>query len=584
MVPWLRNVALLALVAACASRGDVETRPPQDGRATTQTIDTLLAAIRPEAEIRLAEGITPDDVARRVEQFAPVEIDFDESLLDEHERVVAKNLVQASDVLGEIFLLQVWRNNLDYEEHLARAEGPGLEHARAYYAIMAGPWDRVEHNEPFLSVGPKPPGAGYYPEGLTKEEIEAWLAAHPADREAFTSYYTVIERQGDRLVAVPYSVAFRERLEAAAALLEGAAVHATNPSLADFLKKRAAAFRTNDYVESEVAWMKLEASEIEPTIGPYEVYEDELMGWKAAFESFVTVVDPGASEQLGVLVEHLRDLEAALPIEERYKRLDRSFESPLAVVDVIYTAGDAARGIQTIAFNLPNDPRVTDEHGTKKVMLRNVIQAKFDRILAPIAERVLEPELVASVDRQAFFIDVVMHELAHGLGPRTVHGTETASSVALGPSYSAIEEAKADVVGVLSLAELTDRGVYTQEFLRQVYVTAIASLFRCVRFGTGEAHGKGCALQFHHFLDNGAITVGDDGRFGIVFGAIRAGYAEVARDLMNLEATGDRAGAEALLAERGSLPPAVEAAVARLTDVPVDIRPEYTVVEKMEDW
>jgi hypothetical protein len=578
--------AALVVLAACASGGDrdLEVGPPQDGIAQTETRDTLVGMIQPHPEIHLAEGLTPEEMEARVEKFAEVEIDFDETLLDEHERVVVKNLVQASDVLDRIFRLQVWRENLGYEEHLARAEGPGIEDAREHYDIMAGPWDRVEENQPFLNVGPKPLGAGYYAEGVTREELDAWLADHPGDREAFTSYYSVIERHGDQLVAVPYSVAYQDRLEAAAALLEGAADHAMNASLADFLRKRAQAFRTNEYVASEVAWMKLEGNVVEPTIGPYEVYEDELMGWKAAFESFVTVKDPEASQQLDVLVHHLRDLEAALPIEERYKSLDRSFASPLSVVDEVYSSGDARKGIQTIAFNLPNDPIVTDEHGTKKVMLRNVIEAKFETILEPISGRVLEPVLAAVVGSRAFFIEVVMHELAHGLGPRAVHGTDTASSVALGPSYSAIEEAKADVVGVLSLAELADRGIYTQEFLREVYATAVASLFRCVRFGIGEAHGKGCAVQLRAFLDAGAITVGDDGRFGIDFARIRPAYADLARILMTLEATGDQPGAEKMLAEMGALPPAVEAAIARLEDVPVDIRPRYTVLEKMEAW
>jgi hypothetical protein len=578
--------AALVVLAACASGGDrdLEVGPPQDGIAQTETRDTLVAMIQPHPEIHLAEGLTPEEMEARVEKFAEVEIDFDETLLDEHERVVVRNLVQASDVLDRIFRLQVWRENLGYEEHLARAEGPGIEDAREHYDIMAGPWDRVEENQPFLNVGPKPPGAGYYAEGVTREEIDAWLAAHPGDREAFTSYTTVIERHGDQLVAVPYSVAYQDRLEAAAALLEGAAEHAMNASLADFLRKRAQAFRTNEYVESEIAWMKLEGNVVEPTIGPYEVYEDELMGWKAAFESFVTVKDPEASQQLDVLVHHLRDLEAALPIEERYKSLDRSFASPLSVVDEVYSSGDARKGVQTIAFNLPNDPLVTDEHGTKKVMLRNVIEAKFETILEPISGRVLEPELAAVVGSRAFFTEVVMHELAHGLGPRAVHGTDTASSVALGPSYSAIEEAKADVVGVLSLAELADRGIYTQEFLREVYATAVASLFRCVRFGIGEAHGMGCAVQLRAFLDAGAITVGDDGRFGIDFARIRPAYADLGRILMTLEATGDQPGAEKLLVEMGALPPAVEAAIARLEDVPVDIRPRFTVLEKMEAW
>ncbi len=251
---------------------------------------------------------------------------------------------------------------------------------------------------------------------------------------------------------------------------------------------------------------------------------------------------------------------------------------------MIYTAGDARRGVQALAFNLPNDPRITEEHGTRKVMLRNVIDAKFEKILLPIAERVLGPAIFAEVGRKPFFTSVVMHELAHGLGPREVHGSEVPVSVALQSAYSAIEEAKADVIGVHSLAVLADQGVYAPEFKRQVYASAVASLFRCVRFGTGEAHGKGCAVQFHALLDGGAIRAGGDGRFTIDFDRIGAVYADLGRALLTLEATGDRAGAETLLGEKVTLPTAVEAALERLADVPVDIRPRYTVVEKIATW
>lgn len=536
----------------------------------------------PPAE--LAAGVTAAELAARVEQFAPVDLTFDASLLDADHRIVVKKLVEASDVLNEMFWLQVWPDNPAYRSKLEEAGGAELESAREYYDIMAGPWDRLVDNEPFLAVGAKPAGAGYYPADATVEEIEAWVAAHPEDREAFTSYYTIIERAGDDLVAVPYHEAYAERLERASGLLREAAAHADNASLQDFLVKRAESFLSDDYLASEIAWMQLSGNMIDVTIGPYEVYEDGLMGWKAAYESYIGIKDPGASADLEVLVSHLPDLEAALPMDEAYKSPDRSFESPLSVIDVIYTAGDARRGVMTLAFNLPNDPRVSDEYGTKKVMLRNVIDAKFEKVLVPIAEQLLDPALAAEIEPRPFTTNIVMHELAHGLGPRVVHESDESVSVRLGASYSAIEEAKADVVGVLSLAHLADAGVYSEAFKRQVYISSVAGLFRCVRFGTGEAHGKGCAVQLNHLLDEGAITVGEDGRFGIDFTKIHAAYEEVARQLLTIEATGDVAGAEALLAEKGALPQAVADAIPRIADVPVDIRPRYTVIEAMEGW
>ncbi|HYO45908.1 MAG TPA: peptidase [Gemmatimonadota bacterium] len=556
-------VGLLLLLGAGPARGQIPT------------------VELPPAE--LAAGLTPTELADRVEQFAPVELAFDASLLNAEDRIVVRKLIEASDVLNEIFWLQVWRENLDYYAKLAEDRESGLDSAREYYDIMAGPWDRLADG-PFLAVGAKPAGAGFYPGDTSKEELEAWIEAHPEDREAFTSYYTIIEREGDRLVAVPYHEAYGERLERASELLEEAAGHAGNESLRDFLEKRAQSLTSDDYLTSEIAWMGLSGNLIEPTIGPYEVYEDGLMGWKTAYESYIGIKDPGASADLEVLVGHLRDLEAALPMDDLYKSLDRSFASPLSVMDVIYTAGDARRGIMTLAYNLPNDPRVSEEHGTKKVMLRNVIDAKFEKVLVPIAERVMEPSLAAEIEPRPFTTFIVMHELSHGLGPRVVHGTDEGVSVRLGVSYSAIEEAKADVVGVLSLARLADLGVYTDEFKRQVYISSVAGLFRCVRFGTSEAHGKGCAVQLNHLLEASAITVGADGRFGIDFAKIHAGFESLARQLLTIEATGDVAGAQALLAAKGELPEAATAALARLSDVPVDIRPSYPVVKAMREW
>ena len=563
-----RNVGLAGLAAVLLAAG------PARGQVPTREL--------PPAE--LAAGLTPADLTARVEQFAPVDLTFDTSLLDAHQRIVVRKLIEASDVLNEIFWLQVWPDNLSYRSMLEEVGDADLEPARQYYDIMAGPWDRLADSEPFLAVGPKPAGAGYYPADATREEIEGWIAAHPEDREAFTSYYTILEREGDRLVAVPYREAYADRLERAEGLFREAAEHAQNVSLADFLGKRAESLVTDDYLASEIAWMQLSENLVDVTFGPYEVYEDALMGWKTAYESFIGIKDPGASADLEVLVSHLPDLEAALPMDDAYKSPDRSFESPLSVIDVIYTAGDARRGVMTLAFNLPNDPRVSDEYGTKKIMLRNVIDAKFEKVLVPIAERVLEPALAAEIEPRPFTTNVLMHELAHGLGPRLVHGSDESISVRLGASYSPVEEAKADVVGVLSLAHLADAGVYDEAFKRQVYISSVAGLFRCVRFGTNEAHGKGCAVQLNHLLDTGAIAVGTEGRFGIDFGKIHAGYESLARQLLTIEATGDVAGAEGLLAEKGTLPPPVEDAIGRLADVPVDIRPRYTVIEAMREW
>jgi hypothetical protein len=538
----------------------------------------------------LAAGVDGAALSARVEQFEPANIDFDDSVLEPWERAVIAKLVEASDIMHDLFAGQVWPETTEWRDRLVTYEGPGADAARTYFDIMVGPWDRLEHDEPFLDVGPKPPGAGYYPPDMTREEFDAWIAEHPADRDAFTSYFTVIRRAGTTgaLEAIPYSEFYREPLNRAAVLLREAADLSQNASLADYLRKRADAFASNDYYESDVAWMDITGSRIEPTIGPYEVYEDRMFGYKAAFESFITVADEQASAELQQLKDWLPALERQLPIEDAYKNPDRSFESPIRVVDEVYTGGDTRAGVQTTAFNLPNDPRVHELKGSKKVMLRNVSQAKFNRILTPIARQVLDPALVDAVAFQPWFTNVVMHELAHGLGPTTVTlpgGERVGVNQALRENYSAMEEAKADVTGLHSLTVLTAEGVYDEAFLRQAFSGHIADLFRAVRFGAGEAHGKANLVQFNWLLEKGALTYDVETRkISADLDAVMAANRELASEILTIQARGDYDAAAQLLAEYGRIPGELEALLGQLDAVPVDIRPRYTVQDKMASW
>jgi hypothetical protein len=310
------------------------------------------------------------------------------------------------------------------------------------------------------------------------------------------------------------------------------------------------------------------------------------MGTKTAFESFITLRDPVESERLEGLVAHLPSLEQALPIPDEYKYLDRPFTSPISVVTEIYTAGDTRSGVQTIAFNLPNDERVREEEGSKKVMLRNVIDAKFEKILRPIALTVMAAEQADRLTVDPYFTRVLMHELAHGLGPDYVTGQEgvTVRSM-LQERYSALEEAKADVVGTHSLAVLTERGVYTPEFLEEVYIDHVADMFRCVRFGIGEAHGKGCLLQFNYLWESGAIVYDVESElFSASLEQMPEGIAGLANQLLLIQATGDYEGAGALMEKYGQVRPEMAEALERLAVVPVDIKPEYAVKGMMAAW
>ena len=548
--------------------------------------------------LRLVEGVTAEELAARVARFEPASIDFDDSVLEPWEKAVLSKLVDASQVIHEIFAEQVSSQNAAWSAGLAQMEGPAGEAARDYFDIMVGPWDRLEHDVPFLDAGPKPPGAGYYPADLTKEDFDAWTAAHPADKEAFEGYFTLIRRDGQNLVAVPYAQAYGAALERAAALLTEAAELSQNASLSDYLRKRAAAFRSNDYFESDLAWMDID-SRIEPTIGPYEVYEDGLLGYKAAFESFVTVADASASAELQMLKDWLPRLEQSLPIEERYRNPDRAFESPIRVVDEVFTAGDTRAGVQTTAFNLPNDVRVHEQKGSKKVMLRNVSQAKFDKILSPIARLVLAPELAGDVTFQPWFTNVVMHELAHGLGPGTItlsSGETTTVNRALRDHYSALEELKADVTGLHNLTVLAAQGVYPEAFVRAAWIGHLADLFRAVRFGTSEAHGRANLMQFNWLREKGALVpiesrdgaspagVRPGGTFRANLDAVVEANRALATEVLTIQATGDYERAAALVRSYGAAGPDLEAALSRLTNVPVDIRPAYTVLENKTGW
>ncbi len=539
-----------------------------------------------ETEVRHPESTEMQD---RLAQFAPVTLGFDETLLDVDQRRVVKELVQASEHLDDIFRLQAWRGNVDAEALLPSGDDPESAATRDYYDIMYGPWDRLTGEEPFLDgVGHKPHGAGFYPEDMTREEFEEWIAANPGDAEAFKSETTVIHRTDDGdLIAVPYREAYTARLEAAAENLLAAAERANNPSLKRFLELRAGALLSDEFYDSEVAWMRLTNNLIEPTLGPYENYEDQLFGYKISYESFIGLKDPVESERLASLVENLPTLEAALPIPDEHKYLDRSFESPISVVTLIYAAGETAAGIQTIAFNLPNDPRVREGEGSKKVMLRNVIDAKFETILKPIAEQVLVPEQAAKISVDPYFTRVLMHELAHGLGPDYVTGQpDLTTRQGLKDRYAAMEEAKADAVGTNSLRILTREGVYDQAFLEEVYIDHVADMFRCVRFGITEAHGLGCLTQFNFLRDRGAITYDEaTGLFAADLEIIPVAIAEMAHVYLMMQATGDYDGAGAFIEEYGTISAEMQGALDRLAEtVPVDIRPNYAVEEMMTDW
>ena len=540
-----------------------------------------LAAVPGESSTGLiASGIELSiaaDVADRLARFAKVEIAADLTPLSAEDRQVLRELLAAAREMDTIFRLQVSAANPALAADLARVEGPLAAPARELFTLMQGPWDRLDAEAPFVGGRPKPPGAGFYPEDLDKEAFEAWLAAHPEDRVAFSAERTVIVRDGAALRAVPYREAYAAPLARAAQRLRVAAEMTSNPSLARFLSTRAAAFLSDDYYESDVAWMDLDAP-VEVTIGPYETYEDGLFGYKSAFEAFVTVALPERSQALARYKERLPWLERNLPIPDEHKNLKRGTESPIRVVDVVFTAGDANRGVKTIAFNLPNDERVREAKGSKKVLLHNVIRAKFDQILVPIAQRTLAPADAARVSFEAFFDEVLHHELSHGLGPGTIvkNGQTTEVRLELKEHYSTLEEAKADVMGIYNILALIEQGEMPRELREALDPTYVAGLFRSARFGVHEAHGQGVVAQFNYLLEKGALAIDGNGRYATVPAAFPAAIRDLLREMLMLQANGDYAGTQAFLERYGHPTPPLVAAIERLHDVPVDLDTGYS--------
>lgn len=518
-----------------------------------------------------AEGAEADGVAK----LAPIEMKVDTSYLSAEERQVVNLLMQAADLMNPIYLRQVSADNPRLREEIVKSGDKALLDR---FDTFMGPWDETEEDKPFYGDKPRPAGAGFYPADLTKDQFDAYLAAHPDQKDKLTSPYTVVKRQGDALVAVPYSQEYKEWLEPAAKKLEEAAAITTNASLKKFLTLRAKAFRTDDYYESELAWMDLKDTPIEIVIGPYETYTDGLYGAKTAFESFVVLKDPKESQTLDVYKSHLREMEANLPVEEQYKNFKRGFESPISVGDQIRGGGDSNHGIQTIAFNLPNDERVREAKGAKKVILRNLIAAKYDRILKPMAGLVLVPEDAANVNSRYMYMETLFHELSHSLGPGSivVNGQNTTVDKALKDVGSGFEEAKADVMGAYNVLFMMDKGVLPAAEKPQIRAAYVAGLFRAMRFGDTDAHGRGAAMQYRYLRDKGGIVWDADAKcFRIDAAKLDAGIRDLVGDIVRLQGKGDYDGTKAFLGKWAVMDAEAKQVTGTMTHIPVDIHPIY---------
>jgi len=528
-------------------------------------------------------------------RFAPTEMNVDLSKLSPGDRKALVKLVEAARIIDDIFMTQYWSG--DHALYAKLQQDPtALGKARLHYFwINKGPWSSLDNDTAFIPGVPehKLPGANFYPESMSKEQFERWVATPPEKEQVQAkSFFTILRADGKNgFKIVPYSEAYKEDLQRCTALLKEGAALIDNATLKRFLTARADAFLSNDYYESDVAWMDLDAP-LDITIGPYETYNDELFGYKASYEAYVNVRDEQESAKLGAFSKNLQQIEDNLPLAAKYRNPKIGAQAPIRVVNEVISAGDGNHGVQTAAYNLPNDERVVAEKGSKRVMLKNVQQAKFDRTLIPISRRVLAADEQADINFDLFFTHILAHELCHGLGPHqiAVGGKLTTPREELKELYSAIEEAKADATGLFALQYMLDHaqemgldgvlkpGVNSE---KQLYTTYLASSFRTLRFGLGDAHGKGMAVQVNYLIDKGGFVARPDGTFAVDYVKIKNAVRDLTHDLLTLEAEGNYAGAKKLLDSMGVLRPDVQKALAKLSDIPVDIEPIFVTAEKI---
>jgi hypothetical protein len=508
--------------------------------------------------------------AQRLAQWKPVNMPLPPSLSERENQMIEK-LVHACRQLDQVF----WRQSDIEGLSLYRSTGDGT--LKRLLAIMGSRWDLLDENRPFVGSEPMPPGHELYSRGLTRAEIEQYVAQHPTDRAAIYNPYTVIKRQGDRLTAVPYHTEYKDLLEPMAKDLRDAAEFSDDPAFANFLRLRAAALLTDEYYGSDLVWLDLKDPKFDVIFAPYETYLDDVLAVKTSFGASILIRNEAESRKLAVYQKYVPELQDALPVEASARPSKRGHLTPMEVMDAPYRAGDLLHGYQAVADNLPNDPLIHQKKGSKKIFFKNFMDARVNFIILPVAQKLMQPAQAAKATGEGYLAGTLMHEISHELGPEFAHrgGKQISINEALGPAYSGLEEAKADVVGMFGLAWLVDHKVLSIDRLEEYYASYVAGLFRTLRFGAGEAHGRAEMMEFNYLLEGNAVTH-SNGRYVINYARVPGVVAALAKELLTIEATGDRARAEALLAKYDRMPAELTAALAAVKDIPVDIEPVFS--------
>lgn len=516
-----------------------------------------------------------NQIARMLAAWKTVEMPYRSDALTARERQEVDKLVAASRQLELIY----WQQSDPKAFELYKTTSdPQL---KRLLFINGCRWDLIDNNKPFVGTKPIPPGRNLYPEGLTSAQIEAYVKAHPSEKDAIYSPYTVLRWQdgkpGTKLEAIPYHVAFKQWLEPAAKSLREAADLSDDKAFADFLRARADALLSDDYYPSDLKWLDLKNPKIDVIFAPYETYLDDVLGVKTSYEAAILIRNEPETAKLELYQKYVPDIQDALPLAAADKPSKRGQPSPMEVSDAPFRTGDLLHGYQAVADNLPNDPRVHATKGTKKIFFKNFMDARVNYVVLPLAKYVMPEAQAAQASAQGYLGAVVLHEISHGLGPAysRVNGKQVPITEAIGPVYSPLEEAKADVVGMYGLAWLMDHGALPKNRAQEYYASYVAGIFRSVRYGVAEAHGRAEMMEFNYLVEQKAVNR-EAGKYAIDYAKIPGAIASLAKELLTIEATGDRARAEAWFNRYDKMPPELAAAMKPASKLPVDIWPEFS--------
>jgi hypothetical protein len=518
------------------------------------------------------------DLSQRLAKWRPVRMPFESKGLSAREIKMVNKLVDACRYLEDIYWRQSDPEGLTLYQSLAGSKNPKDEQLRRFLWINGSRYDLLEDNRPFVGTTPMPPGRGFYPHGLTAAQIEQYVKDHPAQKDAIYSSTTVLRWNGKELDALSYHIAYRAMLEPAAKDLRDAAALSSDPAFAKFLRLRADALLSDDYFPSDIAWLELKDPKFDVIFAPYETYLDGLLGVKGSYGAAVLIRNAEESKKLALFAKYVPQIQDALPLAPEDRPSKHGLETPMEVMDAPFRVGDLLHGYQAVADNLPNDPKVHAQKGSKKIFFKNFMDARVDYVIVPLAKYVMLPDQAAKVSGEGYLLTTIMHEISHGLGPdyaRTSAG-QVSIREAIGPAFSGLEEAKADVVGMFALKWMVDHDALPKDKMQEYYASYVGGLFRTMRFGVGEAHGKAEMMEFNYLVENGAVRPVESGKYWIDYAKMPDTLAALAKILLQIEATGDRAKAEQWFQKYDVISPEVQASLNKAASVPVDIEPEFS--------